>query len=74
MHAILYGVSRDALMARHKSNHITVSYAPDARSANEIAFAKAALARNLGFRVSLCGEFAAENSLELMAKKGKTLV
>ena len=72
MHAILYGVSRDALMARHKSNHITVSYAPDALSANEILFAKAAMARSLGFRVSLCGELGAKESLESKAKSAKT--
>ena len=30
MHAVLYGVTRDQLMARHKSNHVQVAYAPDA--------------------------------------------
>ena len=33
MHAVLYGVSRDQLMARHKSNHVQVAYAPDANGA-----------------------------------------
>jgi hypothetical protein len=29
MHAVLHGISRDQLMARHKANHINVVYAPD---------------------------------------------
>ncbi|MBX3439172.1 MAG: fucose isomerase, partial [Planctomycetaceae bacterium] len=30
MHAVLHGVTRDQLMAKHKSNHIQVAYATDA--------------------------------------------
>lgn len=71
MHAMLYGVSRDQLMARHKSNHITVSYAPDAASATEIALAKASMAQTLGFRVALCGNLDVESSLETASKSGK---
>ncbi len=70
MHALLYGVSRDQLMARHRSNHITVSYAPDPESANSIAIAKAAMARALGMKVFLCGDFSAEASLSHKAAKG----
>ncbi len=70
MYAMLYGVSRDQLMARHKSNHITVSYAPEARSANEIALAKAAMAQALGFRVTVCGDLELEASLENGCKTG----
>lgn len=70
MHALLYGVSRDALMAKHKSNHITVSYAPDAETANEIALAKAAMAQALGFKVNLCGDIRLEASLEYKAANG----
>jgi len=33
MHAILKGVGRDQMMARHQSNHIQVVYAPDAAKA-----------------------------------------
>jgi hypothetical protein len=33
MHTVLYGVTRDQLMARHKSNHVQVAYAPDAAAA-----------------------------------------
>jgi len=71
MHAILYGVSRDQLMAKHKSNHITVSYAPDARTAGEILFAKASMARSLGFKVNLCGNIEESESLEHKARKGQ---
>ncbi|RLB13997.1 MAG: hypothetical protein DRG82_14630, partial [Deltaproteobacteria bacterium] len=45
----------EASVAKHKSNHITVSYAPDAETANQILFAKAAMAHALGFKVNLCG-------------------
>lgn len=64
MHAITYGITRDQMMAKHKSNHITVSYAPDAAMANEIMFAKAAMAYELGFRVNLCGNYSIEGSME----------
>jgi hypothetical protein len=55
MHAVTYGVSRDQMMARHKSNHIQVAYAPDAASANTALAAKAALFAELGLDVSVCG-------------------
>jgi len=73
MHALLYGVSRDRLMARHKSNHITVSYGPDAETANEIAFAKASMARALGFKVYLCGKLDTAESVEYKAENGLAL-
>jgi hypothetical protein len=55
MHAVTYGVSRDQMMARHKSNHIQVAYAPDAASANLALAAKAAAFRAMGLEVSICG-------------------
>jgi L-fucose isomerase-like protein len=55
MHAVTYGVSRDQMMARHKSNHIQVAYAPDAEGANLALAAKAAAFREMGLDVSLCG-------------------
>jgi L-fucose isomerase-like protein len=70
MHALLYGVSRDSLMAKHKSNHITVSYAPDAKTANKIDFAQASMARALGFKVFICGSLDLEESAEYKAGKG----
>jgi hypothetical protein len=55
MHAVTYGVSRDQMMARHKSNHIQVAYANSAEEADRALLAKAALADALGMRVALCG-------------------
>jgi hypothetical protein len=56
MHAVLHGVGRDQLMARHKANHVNVVYAPDAETADKALVAKAALFDELGVRVHLCGD------------------
>ena len=56
MHAVLHGVSRDQMMARHKANHIQVAYARSAAAADRALWAKAALAAELGMTVSLCGD------------------
>ena len=55
MHAVLYGITRDQLMARHKSNHVQVAYAPDAAAANLAMAAKAAMFREMGLDVNVCG-------------------
>jgi len=55
MHAVTYGVSRDQLMAKHKANHIQVAYAPDASGANRALAAKAAMFREMGMQVNVCG-------------------
>jgi hypothetical protein len=55
MHAVTYGVTRDQMMARHKSNHIQVAYAHNAKDADLALYTKAALAAELGIEVSLCG-------------------
>ncbi|MGY8771498.1 MAG: fucose isomerase [Pirellulales bacterium] len=55
MHAVTYGVSRDQMMARHKSNHIQVAYAKTAADADKAMFAKAAMAEALGMEVAICG-------------------
>lgn len=56
MNAILHGVTRDQMMARHKANHIQVAYAPDAESADLALAVKAAMFTELGILVHLCGE------------------
>lgn len=56
MHAVLYGVSRDQLMAKHKANHIQVVYGPTAAAANRALAVKAALFRELGVEVTICGD------------------
>ena len=55
MHAVTYGITRDQMMARHKSNHIQVVYADTAADADKSLFAKAALAEAIGLEVHLCG-------------------
>ena len=55
MHAVLHGVSRDQLMARHKANHLNVVYAPDADAADRALRAKAAVFAALGVQVHLAG-------------------
>ncbi|MCA9184385.1 MAG: fucose isomerase [Planctomycetales bacterium] len=55
MHAVTYGVSRDQMMARHKSNHIQVAYALDAETADRAMMAKACMAAELGIEVHICG-------------------
>jgi len=56
MNAVLYGVSRDQFMARHKSNHIQVAYAPDAETARSVLASKAAAMAQLGVAVNFCGD------------------
>lgn len=55
MHAVLYGISRDQMMARHSANHIQVAYAHSAAQADACAYTKAAMAHSLGINVSFCG-------------------
>ena len=49
-------ITRDQFMARHKSNHLQVAYAPDDGSADRALGAKAAMLAELGLRVHLCGD------------------
>ncbi len=55
MHAVLHGVTRDQMMARHKANHIQVAYGGSAAEADLAMYAKAALAAELGIETCLCG-------------------
>jgi hypothetical protein len=55
MHAMLRGITRDQMMARHASNHIHVVYAPDAVTARRLMFTRAAAMRELGLKVYFCG-------------------
>jgi hypothetical protein len=55
MHAVTYGVSRDQMMARHKSNHIQVAYANSAEEADNAMLSKAAMAEAMGMEVAVCG-------------------
>lgn len=55
MHGVLYGVTRDQMMARHKSNHLNVVYAPNAEAADRALAAKAAMLDEMGIEVHYCG-------------------
>lgn len=55
MHAVIEGVSRDQMMARHKANHIQVAYARSRSDARQAMHAKAVAASQLGMDVSICG-------------------
>ena len=55
MHAVTYGVTRDQMMARHKSNHIQVAYGRTAADADRAMYAKASMASALGLEVACCG-------------------
>jgi hypothetical protein len=56
MHAVLHGVTRDQMMAKHKANHIQVAYAPSADDADKALAAKAAMFAAMGLHVNLCGD------------------
>ena len=56
MHAVLPGISRDQMMARHKSNHIQVVYAPNEKQAQRALRIKAVMLAELGLEVHLCGD------------------
>ena len=55
MHAVLHGINRDQMMARHKANHLNVAYAPSADIADKALAAKAAMFEAMGIVVHLCG-------------------
>jgi len=55
MHAVLDGVGRDQLMARHQANHIHVVYADDEQAAHRACRIKAAALDELGIAVHFCG-------------------
>jgi len=63
MSAVLYGVTRDQMMATHQSNHIQVAYARSAEDADRALAAKAAMASAMGLGVRLCGENASGQRL-----------
>jgi hypothetical protein len=56
MHAVLHGVTRDQMMARHKANHLNVVYAPTAESCDKALAVKAAMLHEMGIEVHLCGD------------------
>jgi hypothetical protein len=55
MHAVLDGVTRDQMMARHKSNHIQVVYSPTPAQARRALGIKATMLAELGVAMHICG-------------------
>lgn len=56
MHAVLPGITRDQMMARHKANHIQVVYGTDREGAVRTFWTKAAMFQAMGLEVSVCGD------------------
>ena len=55
MHAVTYGVTRDQMMAKHRSNHIQVAYASKPVDADKAMQVKATMAASMGIDVTICG-------------------
>ncbi|PZX53077.1 L-fucose isomerase-like protein [Algoriphagus ratkowskyi] len=55
MHAVLPGISKNQMMARHKANHIQVIYANSKEMAVEAAKIKATVFNSLGIKTFVCG-------------------
>ncbi len=53
---VFHGVSRNALMARHRANHISIAYAPNAPTAAHALAVKSAMFHEMGIKVHLCGQ------------------
>lgn len=56
VNAVFHGISRDAFMARHRANHVSIAYARDAEGARRALATKAAMFDALGVCVHLCGD------------------
>jgi hypothetical protein len=55
---VFHGISRDAMMARHRANHVSIAYAPDASTAAQALAVKSAMFHEMGIKVHLCGKVA----------------
>ena len=55
MHAVIHGVTRDQMMARHKANHLNVAYAPTQEEADKALAVKGAMLSEMGINIHLCG-------------------
>ena len=65
---VRYGVNRDQMLL-HPSNHETILYASGAEMANRLMFAKAHMAKELGMKVEIWGDYSLDKSLEYRARK-----
>lgn len=53
--AVFDGITRDSFMARHRANHVNITYAPDSKQAAYALAVKSAMFNALGVQVHLCG-------------------
>jgi len=56
MQVVLSGVTRDQMMARHRSNHVQIVYASNSETARRGVYAKASTMKRLGLDVFICGK------------------
>jgi hypothetical protein len=56
VNTIFHGIGRDAFMARHRANHVSIAYASNAARADEALALKVAMFAQLRVKVHLCGE------------------
>jgi hypothetical protein len=56
VNTVMHGITRDAFMARHPANHVSIAYAEDLASAQQALAMKAMLFHHLGGTVHLCGD------------------
>jgi hypothetical protein len=56
VNAIFHGINRDAFMARHRANHVSIAYAPTQADAEHAVAVKAAMFNSLGIKVHICGD------------------
>lgn len=73
MHAVLHGVSRDQMMAKHQANHIQVAYGDSPEQADAALEVKASMAMELGVSVNLCGDVGATRDLSAPRQAGQEL-
>lgn len=64
LHAVLHNITRDQFMGRHKANHLQVTYASNADTADRALLAKAAFFKELGVPVYLCGDTKIDDLLD----------
>ena len=59
------------MMARHKSNHVQVVYAPSEKQAHRACRIKAAMLAELGLEVHLCGGVSLRSEIKTHTEGGE---
>ncbi len=61
VNTIFNGIRRDAFMARHRANHVSIAYAPDTETTRKALLLKGQMLHELGVTVHLCGTTGVDN-------------